>query len=145
MIQAPDLPLWAAIIVALLLFIGAAFTLIGSLGLLRLNTFYDRAHAPTIGSSAGVASIALASVFCFSVLQTRLAFQELLIFLLVTITMPVTLMLLARAALFRDRIEGNSPVPPRFETLAASGDVPIDPPLKAAREDVPPTPPDPQS
>lgn len=109
----PDLPLWVALPVALLLLVGAAFTLIGSVGLVRLKTFYDRAHAPTIGSSAGVACISIASVIFFSVLQTRLALQEMLIFLLVTITMPVTLMLLARAALFRDRVEGSSAVPTR--------------------------------
>lgn len=113
MSEVVELPLWAAVIVAVLLLIGATFTLIGSVGMLRLKTFYDRAHAPTIGSSAGVVLISLASVVCFSVLQTRLAVQELLIIVFITLTMPVTLMLLAGAALFRDRAEGNPGVPPQ--------------------------------
>lgn len=108
----PDLPLWAALAAALLVVVGSAFTLLGSIGLVRLRTFYERMHAPTIGSSAGVACIAAASIVCFSVLQSRVAFQEALIFVFVTLTMPVTLMLLARAALFRDRAEGSSEVPP---------------------------------
>ena len=52
MIQAPDLPLWAALIVGLLVLAGAGITLVGSIGLLRLNSFFDRVHAPTRGRSA---------------------------------------------------------------------------------------------
>ncbi len=118
---APDLPPWAAIVVAIFVFAGSLLTLVGSLGLARLRTFYDRAHAPTMGSSAGVGFITIASIVCFSVLGSRLAIQESLIFIFVTITMPVTLMLLARAALFRDRVEGNDPVPARFRQVVAGG------------------------
>src|SRR3546814_8363114 len=39
MIQAPALPTWAAIIVGLLVFGGAAITLLGAAGLLRLHRF----------------------------------------------------------------------------------------------------------
>ena len=38
---------------AVLLFLGAAITLIGSLGLLRLGSFYERVHAPTLGTTFG--------------------------------------------------------------------------------------------
>ncbi len=110
MIQAPDLPEWAALIVALLLLSGAAITLIGSIGLLRLKTFYERVHPPTIGSSLGMALIVLGSIICFSVLRSRLSVHELLIGLFVTLTTPVTFMLLAKAALYRDRAEGRSDV-----------------------------------
>ena len=41
-----ELPAWAAILIAVLLLIGASLTLIGSLGLLRLGSFYQRVHAP---------------------------------------------------------------------------------------------------
>lgn len=108
MIQAPDLPVWAALAVALLLLAGAAITLVGSLGLLRLKTFYDRVHPPTLGSSLGMALVVLASIVCFSVLRSRVSVHEILIGLFVTVTTPVTFMLLARAALYRDRVEGRS-------------------------------------
>lgn len=112
-----DLPLWAAIPVALLLLAGAGFALTGSIGLVRLRSFYDRLHAPTIGTSYGMACILLASVIFFSVLQTRLVLHEVLIGALVLATTPVTLMLVARAALHRDRLEGSAEVPPpRGET-----------------------------
>ena len=39
--------------------------------------------------------------------------HELLLGLFVTVTTPITLMLLARAAVFRDRVEGNPAVPSR--------------------------------
>ena len=106
MIQAPDLPLWAAIIVGTLVLLGAAITLIGVLGLLRLGSFYERVHAPTLGSTLGTACILAASITCFSVLQGRPVIHEILIAVFVTLTTPVTLVLLARAALYRDRRAG---------------------------------------
>lgn len=112
MIQAPDLPAWAAFIVAFLVVAGAAITLIGSLGLLRMKTFYQRLHPPTMGSTLGVALIVVASILCFSVLRSRLSVHELLIGIFVTLTTPVTFMLLARAALYRDRSEKSGDVPP---------------------------------
>lgn len=111
MIQAPDLPLWASLLVALLVLAGAAVTLIGSLGLLRMKSFYDRVHPPTLGSSLGMLLIVAASILCFSVLRSRPSVHELLIAFFITLTTPVTFMLLARAALYRDRMEGRKDVP----------------------------------
>ena len=45
----------------------------------------------------------MASMIYFSVLQTRPVLHEILIAVFVTVTTPVTLMILVRAALFRDR------------------------------------------
>jgi multicomponent K+:H+ antiporter subunit G len=111
MTQAPDLPMWAAWLTAFLVLFGASVSLIGTLGLLRLKTFYERMHAPTLGTTVGMASILIASMICFSALQSRLVIHEILIGLFVTLTTPVTLMLLARAALYRDRSEAQESVP----------------------------------
>jgi len=105
MMQAPYLPVWAAIIVGFLVVLGALVTLIGALGLARLPTFYARVHATTLGATAGMAAILLASMLCFSVSQGRPVIHEILIALFVTLTTPVTLILLARAAIYRDRSE----------------------------------------
>lgn len=102
-----DLPAWAALLTSLLLVVGAGLTLTGSLGLLRLGTFYERVHAPTLGTTLGAGSILIASIVYFSVLQSRLVVHEILIAVFVTVTTPVTLMLLVRAALYRDRVEGQ--------------------------------------
>ena len=120
MIQAPDLPGWAALLVALLVLAGALVTLIGSVGLLRLKTFYDRVHPPTLGSSLGMVLIVLASILCFSVLRGRPSVHELLLALFVTTTTPVTFILLVRAALYRDRAEGLVELPPDTRRIPPS-------------------------
>lgn len=111
MSAAADLPIWAALVVAVFVLLGAGLALIGSFGLYRLNSFYDRIHAPTLGTSWGTAGIVLASMIFFSVLEMRPVVHELLIGIFVTVTMPVTLMLLGRAAVYRDRSEGRKEVP----------------------------------
>lgn len=106
------LPAWAAVPVAALLLTGSALALIGSFGLVRLRSFYDRIHAPTLGTTLGIGCILLASILNFTVLQTRPVLHEVLITVFIIVTTPVTLMLLARAALYRDQQERNPEVPP---------------------------------
>ena len=107
-----QLPAWAALLTAALVLLGAMLCFTGSLGLLRLKSFYQRVHAPTLGATLGTAAVVAASIVCFSVLGSRPVLHEILIGLFVTVTTPVTLMLLARAALYRDRYEGSDEVPP---------------------------------
>ena len=102
-----DLPVWVAILVGLLAISGALLTLLGCIGLARFNSFYDRVHAPTLGTSFGCVAVLAASMLYFSVSGQRPAVHEVIIFVFVTLTTPVTLMLLARAALYRDRAEQN--------------------------------------
>ncbi|WP_114944579.1 monovalent cation/H(+) antiporter subunit G [Microvirga calopogonii] len=111
MTMTDGLPAWAALLTALLVLLGAAVTLIGSIGLLRLGTFYARVHAPTLGTTFGMGCILAASALCFSVLESKPVIHEILIAVFVTLTTPVTLMLLARASLYRDRTEGSRDVP----------------------------------
>ncbi|WP_428030688.1 monovalent cation/H(+) antiporter subunit G [Ancylobacter sp.] len=111
MTAAPDLPLWAALLVSFFLIFGALVTLIGSIGLWRLPDFYARLHAPSLGATLGTGSMLIGSMICFSVLQGRPLVHEVLIGLFVTITTPVTLMLLASASIYRDRVEGNKAAP----------------------------------
>jgi len=105
---------------AAFLLLGSALALIGSLGLLRLRSFYERVHAPTLGTTLGVGCIAMSSIIYFSTLSGQFVFHEVLIVLFVTVTTPITLMVLVRAALFRDQTErqdasstsiGSSPRP----------------------------------
>ncbi len=96
------LPLWAAIVAAAFLLLGAGLTLVGAIGLVRLPNFYDRVHAPTLGTSWGTAGIVIASMIVFSLSTGRPVLHEVLIGFFVSVTTPVTLMLLARAAIYRD-------------------------------------------
>jgi len=111
MMPLEEVPTWAAVPAAILVLAGASLALIGSLGLVRLRSFYERVHAPTLGTSMGMACVLLASMIIFSALQARPVLHELLIAVFMLVTTPVTLMLLARAALYRDRAEGNDEVP----------------------------------
>lgn len=113
MTHAEDLPAWAALLTAALVVLGAALTLVGAVGTLRFGSFFERVHAPTLGTSWGTGAIVLASIVCFSALGSRPVVHELLIGIFITITTPVTLVLLVRAALYRDRAEGSASVPPR--------------------------------
>jgi multicomponent K+:H+ antiporter subunit G len=108
MMQTVELPNWVALLTAILVLGGAGLTLVGSLGLLRFKTFYERVHAPTLGTTAGAGAILIASALYFSVLQMRPVLGEILIAAFITITTPVTLMLLVKAAQYRDQDEGKS-------------------------------------
>lgn len=107
-----DLPAWAEAVVALLILAGASLTLIGAVGLVRLGTFYERVHAPTLGTTLGIGLLLVASMLFFSITQARLVVHEVLIAVFIVLTTPVSLMLLARAALYRDRREDRPDVPP---------------------------------
>lgn len=111
MTDTSDIPLWAALLTSIFVLAGASLAMIGSVGLWRMKSFYARVHAPTLGSTLGVGSILIASIIYFTVLKTRPAVHEILIALFVTVTTPVTLLLLVRAALHRDRARGSSEVP----------------------------------
>lgn len=106
-----QVPAWAAALTAALLLMGAAVTLVGSLGLLRLGTFYERVHAPTLGTTLGTVFVALASIVYFSVLQSRPVLHEILIVGLGAVTTPVALTVLVGAARFRDTAENAANVP----------------------------------
>lgn len=107
-----SLPPWLAVPVALFLVLGSTLTLLGTIGLVRLRSFYDRIHAPTLGTSWGAAAILIASLLSWSWLQDRAMVHEVVIGVFLLITTPVTMMLLGRTALVRDRAKGKPGVPP---------------------------------
>ncbi|MDO5647815.1 monovalent cation/H(+) antiporter subunit G [Paracoccus sp. (in: a-proteobacteria)] len=120
------IPLWLAIPVAFFVLLGSGLTLLGTLGLLQLRSFYDRIHAPTMGTSWGAAGILLASMGLFSWLDGRTIIHELVIGCFVMITTPVTLMLLGRVALHRDRIAGSPEVPSSRRLIRSGEEVTAD-------------------
>ncbi|CAM3367798.1 monovalent cation/H(+) antiporter subunit G [Paracidovorax anthurii] len=110
------LPLWAEIAVGVLVLAGAAIALLGSLGLLRLKTYFERVHAPSIIATMGCWCIMHGTLIYFSVSGRGLALHPVLIALFVAVTVPVTNIFLMRAALFRDRRAGRN-VPPSLSRL----------------------------
>ena len=88
------------VLTAALILLGAAFALIGSVGLVRLPDIFTRLHGPTKATTLGVGSILLGSILFFSARQ-GLSLHEVLVSLFLFITAPVSAHLIARAALQR--------------------------------------------
>lgn len=104
MTETLDLPLWLELITAALLLISSLFALVGALGLLRLKDYFQRMHPPALASTLGAWCVSLASIIYFSWLKEGPVLHAWLIPILLSITVPVTTLLLARAALFRKRM-----------------------------------------
>ncbi len=66
---AAELPAWAAFLVVALAITGAGFSLTGAIGLVRLQTFYERVHAPTLGATLGAALILSGSMLLLSLVE----------------------------------------------------------------------------
>ena len=88
------------VLTAALVLLGAAFALIGSIGLARLPDIFTRLHGPTKATTLGVGSILLGSILYFSARQ-GLSLHEVLVTLFLFLTAPVSAHLIARAALQR--------------------------------------------
>jgi multicomponent K+:H+ antiporter subunit G len=107
--QVASLPLLLEASIALLVVLGALLAALGSLGLLRLKTFNERIHPPTMGTTLGVGFTLIASMLLFSALESRPVLHEIVIAVFTVVTTPVTFMLLLRAARYRDGNAGPAP------------------------------------
>lgn len=93
-----------SIAAALLILAGASFALVGSFGLLRLKSFYERVHPPTMGTTLGTGLVIAGSMLFFTVQESRPVVHEILIGVFTFVTTPITYLLLVRAALHRDSV-----------------------------------------
>ena len=104
----------AEIVVAVLLLGSGVVVLVAALGLWRLPDFFLRMHAPALASTLGAWIVTLASIVHFSARGQGLALHVWLVIIVLSITAPVTTIVLARAALFRRRQAGDA-LPPAFQ------------------------------
>lgn len=102
-----DLPLWASVPATLLLVLGGSLALIGSVGLLRLKTFYMRMHAPSLGNTLGTGCVLVASMLVASATAQRPVIHEVLITVFIVMSSPVTAMMLMQAALYRTSVHAR--------------------------------------
>jgi multicomponent K+:H+ antiporter subunit G len=100
------------VLIASLIVIGAVFTLLGSVGLVRLSDFYSRLHSPTKATTLGVGSLLIASSIYFSLQDDGVSLHEVLVAVFLFITAPVGAHLMAKAAIHL-RLRGQSGLPPR--------------------------------
>ena len=85
-------------IVSFFLLVGAAFALIGSIGLLRLPDFFSRLHGPSKSTTLGVGGMLIASAIHFSA-GPGTSLHEVLVALFLFMTAPVSAHMLCKAAL----------------------------------------------
>jgi multicomponent K+:H+ antiporter subunit G len=104
-------PFWVEVTVAVLLMLSGVFVLISAFGFLRLPDFFLRMHPPALAYTVGSWSVTLAGILYFSMLEGRAMLHPWLIIILLSISVPVTTLLLARVALFRRRTAGAADTP----------------------------------
>lgn len=99
-------PLWADALTATFLVVGGLTTLIGSFGVLRLGTFFQRVHGPALGATLGTWCFVLATVAQVSSQSGHPSLHAVLIAVFIGLTAPITTIFLLRAAIFRERLTG---------------------------------------
>ena len=108
MIQLAELHPMVALAAAVCLVAGAGFALIGSIGLVRLGSFYERIHPPTLGTTFGTGFVGVGSMMVFSALESHPVLHELVLIVFVVVTTPVTYTLLVRAAVLRESTDSGN-------------------------------------
>lgn len=108
------------LVVAALLVLSGIFVVISAFGFLCLPDFFLRMHPPALAYTFGSWTVTLASVLYFSALESRVLLHPWVIAILLCISVPVTTLLLARAALFRRRVAGAPDTPPRLSPRAGA-------------------------
>ena len=94
----------------MLLLASGGVALVAALGLLRLPDFFLRMHPPALASTLAAWCVTLRLDRLLQRARGGLALHAWLIIILLSITVPVTTIVLARAALFRRRQAGD-PLP----------------------------------
>jgi multicomponent Na+:H+ antiporter subunit G len=106
------------LLVSIILIIGAAFTTIAAIGLIRFPDFFTRMHAATKAGAFGGIIILLLCAFCFASLKiTLIVFVNIIFFYF---TAPVAAHMIARSAYINrvkqwqgskaDELKGNIPL-----------------------------------
>lgn len=96
-------PAWVETVAAALLVTSGVFVLVSAFGFVRLREFFLRMHPPALAYTLGSWCVVLAGILHFSALESSPMLHPWLIIVLLSITVPLTTLLLARVALFRHR------------------------------------------
>ncbi len=88
--------------VAIFLLIGAFFTLVGAIGLLRLNNAMTRLHAPTKVGTMGIGALLLASITAAHVFGDG-SYHEFLIMAFLFVTAPISANFMSKVNIHRKR------------------------------------------
>ena len=84
-------PLWAEILVSMLMMASAVFTLAAAIGLVRLQSFFQRMHPPALIYTGAAWCVTLASITYFSAQGHGLVLHVWIIIILLSITVPIAI------------------------------------------------------
>ncbi|MEM6941861.1 MAG: monovalent cation/H(+) antiporter subunit G [Pseudomonadota bacterium] len=101
------------IFVGICLLLGAGFSLVGVIGLLKFNDSMTRMHAPTKVGTIGIGMLLLASMIHAHVFAEG-SFHEVLIMSFLFVTAPISAHFIAKVHIHRGTCE-TPPDPPRDE------------------------------
>lgn len=90
------------ILISFFLVVGGIFGLVGSYGLIKLQTPMARLHAPTKSTSLGVGGVLIASILYFTFIRGQLSFHELMVTVFLFLTAPITAHFIAKAYLHQN-------------------------------------------
>lgn len=88
-------------LISIFLLIGSFFTLVGSIGLVKLPDFFMRLHGPAKATTLGVGAMLVASMLYYSTYLDTVRLNELLIVIFLFMTAPVSAHLMSKAALHK--------------------------------------------
>lgn len=111
----------ATFAIAFCLIIGAIFSLVGAIGLVKFNDSMTRLHAPTKVGTMGVGSLLLASIIHSFTFGEGSA-HELLIVALLFVTAPISANFIAKVNIHKQSCE--APPPPKRDKTWATLDKP---------------------
>jgi multicomponent K+:H+ antiporter subunit G len=94
--------MWIDIIITIFLVVGGFFTLVGSIGLIKLSAPMSRLHAPTKSSTLGVGSLLMASMI-YSFAHGEGSLHEMLVMAFLFVTAPISGNFIAKVHLHRHR------------------------------------------
>jgi multicomponent K+:H+ antiporter subunit G len=112
-------PFWLEAAVACLLVSSGLFVVVSAIGFVRLREFFLRMHPPALAYTFGTWSVSLAGVLYFSGAESRAVLHPWLIPVFLSLTVPVTTLLLSRVALFRLRAARAAGTPPPLSPRSA--------------------------
>jgi multicomponent K+:H+ antiporter subunit G len=87
------------IVASVLIIIGVFFSLVGSIGLVKLPDFFTRLHGPTKATTLGVGSMLIASSIYFYTQTDTISLHEILITLFLFLTAPISAHIMSKAAI----------------------------------------------
>ena len=120
-----NIPVFAQIAIGALVIIGSLIALIGSMGLVRLKSYFERVHAPSIIATMGTWLVMWSYFFFFFFSEGKLPINVLLISFFLAITIPITSIFLMRASLFRARTKNIPGIPIRLSAIVENTPVEV--------------------